>query len=303
VSQVLVAVYRGSVRASGLLSEPAGVEDADHVCWAYRDDAAFEEAAVRFLRAGLDRGERLMWVGDGAAERLRHAGGEMGHVDQLTARGALELVPVADGYATAGPFSPQDQLAFYDARTRQARTDGYTGLRVVAEVTALASDAEHSTAFLQWEHLADDFVASGAGFSAFCAYSVADLPAQVVGDAVAVHPVASVPGVPPAFRLWFEPDEQGQRIAVAGEVDVVGADRFRRLVDSTHVDTPVLTLDLSRVTFIDLAGARAVAAVGRAVAAGGGRVVVEGASRLFRRIWGVIGFADVAGVSFGEARA
>jgi anti-anti-sigma factor len=290
------------VRASGLLNEPAGVEDADHVCWAYDDDAAFEEAAVRFLRAGLDRGDRLMWVGDGSAERLRRAGGALGEVDSLTASGTLELVPVSAGYPTSGSFSPEEQLAFYDGRTRSARAEGYTGLRVVAEVTALASDTRHSAGFLRWEHLADDFVASGSGFSALCAYSCEHAAPAVVDDAAAVHPVASVPGAAPPLRLWFEPDGAGDRIAVAGEVDVVTADRFLRLLEGTHVDAPVLTLDLTQVTFIDLAGARAIAVVGRALAARGGRLVLVGASRLFRRMWRIIGFADVAEVSFSEGR-
>jgi len=302
VSQPPRAAYRGLVRASGLLTQPAGVEGADHVCWAYADDAAFEEAAVRFLRAGLDRGDRLMWVGDGSAERLRRAGGALAEVDSLTASGALELVPVSAGYPTSGAFSPEEQLAFYDGRTRSARESGYTGLRVVAEVTALASDTRHSAGFLRWEHLADDFVASGSGFSALCAYSCEHAPPAVVDDAAAVHPVASVPGAPPPLRLWCEPDGAGDRIALAGEVDVVTADRFVRLLESTHVDAPVLTLDLTQVTFIDLAGARAIAAVGRAVAARGGRLVVAGASRLFRRMWRIIGFADVAEVSFSEGR-
>jgi anti-anti-sigma factor len=294
------------VRASRLLGEPAGVEDADHVCWAYDDgavgDAAFEDAAVRFLRSGLDRGDRLMWVGDGAEERLRRAGGALGDVDGLRARGALELVPVSGAYATATTFSPAEQFVFYGDRAREARAEGYAGIRVVAEVTALAAHPQHCADFVRWEHLADDLAASGSGFSALCAYRAADVDGRVLADAAAVHPVSSVPGAAPPFRLWFEHDEQGGRIAVAGEVDVVAADRFRRLLEGTHVDAPVLVVDLSQVTFIDLAGARAVAAVGRAVAARGGRLELVGASRLFRRMWRIIGFADVAGVSFPEGR-
>jgi hypothetical protein len=38
------------------------------------------------------------------------------------------------------------------------------------------------------------------------------------------------------------------------------------------------------------------------VAARGGRLELVGASRLFRRMWRIIGFADVAGVSFPEGR-
>jgi anti-anti-sigma factor len=288
------------VRSSGLLRLPAGVEDADHVCWAYDDDDAFEEAAVRFLSAGLERGDRLMWVGDGAADRLRRAGGPISRVEDLTGSGALELVPVTEGYAPAGRFSPEDQLTFYDERTRQARAEGYTGMRVVAEVTALAADREHSAGFLRWEHLADDLVATGAGFTALCAYRCGDVPPEVVADAAAVHPVASVPGAAPPFRLWFDPAaDGGARIAVAGEVDLLGAERFRRLLEDTHVGEPVLTLDLAGVGFIDLAGTRAVAHVARAVAARGGRLVLTGTSRLFRRMWQVLGSGDVAEVAAG----
>jgi hypothetical protein len=38
------------------------------------------------------------------------------------------------------------------------------------------------------------------------------------------------------------------------------------------------------------------------VAARGGRLVLVGAPRLFRRMWHIIGFADVAEVSFSEDR-
>lgn len=296
-------VYRGGVRPSALLSGPAGVEDADHVCWAYEDDASFEEAAVRFLQAGLDRGDRLMWVGDGAEDRLRRAGGALAEVDDLRARGVLDVLPVAEAYAPDRSFSPTVQREFYASATRRARDAGFRGLSAVAEVTSVAADDRLSGQFLRWEHLCDDLVADRGGFSVLCAYCTTDVPASVVAGAAAVHPVTSVPGAAPPFQLWVERTERGERIAVAGEIDVVGADRFRRLLEDTQVGTPVLTLDLTRVTFIDLAGARAVAAVGRTVTARGGRLALEGTSRLFRRIWRIIGFADVAEVSFSEPAA
>ena len=287
----------GSVRTAELLDEPRGVERADHVCWAGDDDAAFEEAAVRFLSEGLAHGDRLMWVGDGAATRLRRAAGPLADVDGLTARGALELRSVSDAYAASGPFSPEAQLAFYTTATRRAVDEGYRGLRAVAEVTTLAGSSEQRADFLRWEHLADDFVSQGRGLIVFCAYRPAELPEEVVTAAASLHPVVHTRGTPPPFRLWFD----SGRIVLAGDVDTFGADRLERLLAATHVRTPVVTLDLAPLHFIDLAGVRALARWARDVSGRAGRLELVGAGRLFRRMWDLLGPAGMPEVRFSEA--
>jgi ABC-type transporter Mla MlaB component len=287
----------GTVRTAGLLDEPPGVERADHVCWAGDDDATFEEAAGRFLSEGLARGDRLMWIGDGAETRLRRAAGPLADVDGLTANGALEFRSVTDAYATSGSFSPEEQLAFYATATRRAIDEGYRGLRAVAEVTTLAGSPERRADFLRWEHLADDFVAQGRGLIVFCAYRPAELPEEVVTEAASLHPVVHTRGTPPPFRLWFD----SGRIVLAGEVDTFGAARLERLLGATHVRTPVVTLDLARLHFIDLAGLRALARWARNLSGRAARLELVGAGRLFRRMWDLLGPAGMPEVSFSEA--
>src|SRR6185312_12453695 len=145
--------------------------------------------AVRFLAAGVARGDRLLWVGNGAEDRLRRSSGPLADVDGLTARGALSVVSVAEGYAAAGPLTPERQLAFYDAATRRAIDNGYRGLRVVAEITSLAADDTQRAQLLHWEHVADDYVAHGPGFSALCAYRRDLLPDGTVADVASLHPL------------------------------------------------------------------------------------------------------------------
>ena len=50
---------------------------------------------------------------------------------------------------STSPFAPEQQLAFFDAATRQAVDDGFTGLRVAAEVSALAADPETRPALVR----------------------------------------------------------------------------------------------------------------------------------------------------------
>ena len=287
------------MRPSGLLDRPAGVERGDHVCWAYDDDAAFEDAALRFLAEGLARGDRLLWVGDGAEERLRRSSGPLADVDGLTARGTLRVVSVAEGYAATGPFAPERQLPFYDAATRRAIDDGYHGLRVVAEITGLATDETQRAQLLRWEHLADDYVAHGPGFSALCAYRCDLLPADAVADVVSVHPLAHTAAPGTGFRLWF--DEGALRLG--GDVDAFVADRLAGLLAATHVDARVVTLDLAEVAFIDLAGVRAIARWADELAGSDRRLVLSGASRLFRRMWELLEpTGGGAAVSFSPRR-
>ncbi len=57
--------YRGPVRSSGLVTDVPDAGAADHVCWVHEpDDDAFDRAVGRFLTGGLDRGERLLVVGN-----------------------------------------------------------------------------------------------------------------------------------------------------------------------------------------------------------------------------------------------
>jgi hypothetical protein len=286
------------VRASGLIDAPAGVAHADHVCWVAQDDAGFEEAAVRFLDEGLAAGQRLLWVGDGAAERLRRSAGPLARVDDLIARGTLRLLSVTDAYAASGAFSPEEQLAFYDGETRRAFDEGYRGFRAVAEVTPLAADPARRNEFLRWEHLADDYIAAHPALTVMCGYRSDQLPGEVLSDAAALHPVAYAPASPPPFRVWSEDG----RVVVSGDVDTFGADRLRRLLASADLGRPAVVLDLSRVTFIDLAGVRSVASWAMAHAERSARVDVTGASRLFRRMWDLLGPPRSAGVSFSDER-
>ena len=52
------------VRSHGPVDVVPGADSADHLCWVYEDDADFDAAAREFLAGGLERGERLLCVGE-----------------------------------------------------------------------------------------------------------------------------------------------------------------------------------------------------------------------------------------------
>jgi anti-anti-sigma regulatory factor len=286
------------VRAAGLLTDPAGAARADHVCWVYEDEADFLDIARRYLEDGLARGERLLYVGEPHPADLRTEDGPLADVDGLIARGALQVLDLGAGYQSSGAFAPAEQLAFYDAATAEARAAGYTGLCVVAEISGLAADPVRRADLMRWEHLADEFIGSGSGMRALCAYR-SGLGREILTDVASVHPLVRDDAGGPPFHAWFE----GEAIVLAGALDTFGADRLEQVLAGTRIDGPTVTLDLSRVEFVDVGGCRAIARWARRLHDRGALLELTGTSRVFRKMWRVLGFDDYAKASFMEPPA
>jgi anti-anti-sigma factor len=290
------------VRAHGLLSGSADARLVDHACWVYDDDNAIAAAAREFVVDGLAGGDRLLCVGDDRAlGQLRRATGTAAEVDGHVARGALAFLPITGAYRTAGRLEAGAQREWYEQTTRRARAEGYRGLRVLAELTPLATDPAGCAELLRWEHLADDFMASGAGMTALCAYRRDQLPSSVLADVASVHPQVHAGPEQAPFRIFFD----GCGLAVAGTLDAFGADRLTRVLTSSALDPPAVRMDLSRVEFMDAAGCRAIAAWAHGLEErwGPAAITVTGASRMVRRMWQLLGFAELTAVTFEDSAA
>ncbi|TYP90350.1 MEDS domain-containing protein [Blastococcus xanthinilyticus] len=281
------------MRVHGLVTEVPVPGAQDHLCWVYRDEQELDGAALEFLAGGLAAGQRLLCVGDRVVAGLLGNPDALGGPAALVASGALRTLSLAEAYAAAGAFSAERQRAFYDAATREALADGYTGLRVLAEVSPLAADPAHQAELARWEHAADAYVASGPGMTAMCAYRD-DVPPAALADCTAVHPLVHAPGAEPPFRVFH--DAAG--LAVAGEVDVLGAERLARALTASPVPGGACALDLSQLTFADVAACRAIAAWAAALTGDGVRVELWNAPALLRRMWHLLALDECTAVSF-----
>ena len=270
----------------------------DHVCWvcAEDDDAGFGDAVRTFLAGGLARGERLLCVGERIVDSVRADLPPFTGVDALAEAGTLQLMTLADAYDASSEFAPERQLSYYDAATRRALDEGYTGLRVVADVSVLAADPRRHSELVRWEQVADQYMAQGPRMTAMCVYSGA-LPAAVLADVTTVHPSSHHPDGGPQFRIFFDENH----LAVVGSIDTFEAARLARVLESSPTPSTSL-LDLSRLEFVDVAGSRAIARWAAGLCGRGMTVEIRGASRLFRQIWRLLDLDEVAPVTFTEVR-
>jgi hypothetical protein len=242
------------------------LEPHDHVAW-YGDGAAdLYSLASTALAAGARRREKLLFVAeDPDATRL----GEIDDLERLLDVGQLELLPVDAVYGEWSAFSPAVQLATFEEVLANALVDGYQGIRVVADNTPLVcGDDEGFRRWLAWEQITDHFQANSE-VTGICYFDRSALSDDRRSDLAALHPVRSASSDEPPFTLLADDDT----VALSGTVDAWSADQFRRIVDTTPDDGP-LVVDLSHADFVDhraLLALNAVASAARKIHIRGAR--------------------------------
>lgn len=279
------------MRRAGVVSDPDGLGSHDHVCWFYDEPDDFATAANRFLLDGLDRGERLLCVGDAAISSVVDGPSGLPDAEAMIRSGRLELLPATEAYAPDGsPRGLQQQLVFYAAAVERAVTEGYTGLRVAAEVTDLTRDPATWDDHLRWEHYADEYIAGERAMSTLCAYRRAAVPGPLAAGLTALHPLAHRPAADVSFRLFFD----DRVLTLIGEVDRFSAARLHALLSATHVDGRSIVLDVARLRFVDAAGAATIADWGHALNRRGSTLYLRGTSPAFQRVWSLLALGDAA---------
>jgi DcmR-like sensory protein len=230
------------MREHGLVQSAADLGLHGHACWTYDHEAELIRGAAEFLADGVRLGQRLIYVSAGPLDLLHARVEEMGRDHRMVAEGTVEILSL-DAMFEAAP-DPDALLTVFATATDQALADGFTGLRVVGDATALVKDATNWPAHLRWEAAADKYMATKP-YSGLCCYDRRVLPHQMLQDLCAMHPVAHAPAGEVPFRLYAERDA----LMLEGEVDFFATGGLRRALDATL--TNGAPLDLSRTEFVD----------------------------------------------------
>lgn len=253
------------MRTHGCIDSGSGLGHNGHACWGFDDRQEFADAALEFLTDGLRHGQRLAHVGSEPVAEQRERLEPLGGVGGLIDSGALQLFELGDLYRVGEPVDTEAQLAVYSAATEAARTDGYTGLRVAAQVTDLVSEPETWDAHVHWESTADR-VFSATGLSALCGYQRDSLPSHLLADLAAVHPAANDDTGEVPFHLFGE--DGG--LVLSGEIDLFSSEALDRALGFARKGSEPLTLDLAALEFIDHHGLEVLAGHVKGLAADGG---------------------------------
>ena len=248
------------MRRSGVLDSTRGLNHSDHICWGFSDHEEFLGEALQFLCEGLELGQKLLYTAPGSPERLCGDLGELDDLGRLIDRGVLEILPLDHTYSDRYRPGAAEQAEAYAVATDMAVADGFTGLRVAAEATALVLDPGKRDAFTRYEHLVDRMMARGLPFAAMCGYDRNRLGQSVVDELACVHPARH--GTTTPFGLHAGDEAQ---LCLTGEIDAwdatTAAVAFARTFSATT--GPRLELDSTHLDFIHHRGLEAMHDVAR----------------------------------------
>jgi ABC-type transporter Mla MlaB component len=267
------------MRRHGTLGTASDLGINDHCCWLYRGEVELRAALVDYLGDGRRLGQRLVYVGGKPESGLRADLDGLENAEALERDGGLRILPIPDLYRPGEPIDPEGQLATYAEATEEALADGYTGLRVAAEVTTLVAEPDTWAAHTRWESLADRYMASHP-LSALCLYDRDAIPERALADLASVHPAAHAPKTMAPFRVYSHPDA----LMLEGEVDYFSTEALRRVLTAAPKDGSQTVLDLSRVEFIDHHGLLALADHARSFDDGSEGMAIRGAPFWVKRL-------------------
>lgn len=268
-----------SHRLVGLHRPGAPAGPCDHAAWGYASDAERSRIASAWLTDGLRARQRALYVADGEVEALIGELAEVPDVDAALQTGALVVFTAAEIYDLSAPIDPDRQLAGYAGAVEAALADGYTGLRVAADITPLVLDPARRAAHVRWEQVADRYMTDHP-LAPICMYDTRRV--EDVDAIASVHPLQGP--VEPAFSLY---GTAPRTACLHGEVDAFGA---AALDEALRHLPPTDVLDLRQLAFLDGRAASMVHAELQRRREADGPIRVEGARPVVRRVWDLCGF-------------
>ncbi len=191
-----------------LIDALQGLAVHDHLCLIYETQAEQFAAIVPFVRLGLERGERCIYIADDntaqtVLEALQRGGTE---ADAAIRSGALVIAGKRDAYLKQGYFDPDWMIGFLAESTRAAKAAGFTALRVTGEMTWQLGGDPGVERLIEYEAKLNRFFPEHDAL-AICQYNRARFSPEIILDVIRTHPLVISGGMVCRNFYYVPPDE------------------------------------------------------------------------------------------------
>ena len=162
----------------------------DHICLIYESQEEQLAMPVPSIRMGLDRGEKCIFI---APEKTVSDVNEALHsigidVDEAVNSGRLAVASQEDTYLRNGHFEPDKMIRFLADALEPAIASGFSGLRVVGEMTwALGGDLGTGP-LIEYEAKLNYFVRDNP-VAVTCQYDRNRFSPEVILNVIRTHPI------------------------------------------------------------------------------------------------------------------
>lgn len=195
-------------------------QQGDHVCTLYTTPEEQLTAAIEYIRGGLSRGERCLYVcceHDPEAFRaaLRRAGID---VDAEEKRGAVLLMTKHDGHLKTGSFDAEGMIAMLEQAVKDALDAGFNGLCAAGDMNWLLDEAPGSEQIAAYEAALNHFYQSHRALG-LCLYR-RTMPGGLLDHCLATHKFVRVEGpILLTNPFYEEPEIASTRTARPHDID------------------------------------------------------------------------------------
>lgn len=180
----------------------------DHFCSIYESQQEQYAVAIPFIRIGLERGEKCIYIADdGMVGDVREAmQSEEIDVDAAVAAGALVLATKEQAYLEHGSFHPDWMFTFWNDATQLALSEGFSALRATGETEWVLRGGRGLERWMEYEckltHTLSEYKCS-----ALCQYNRRLFPPELILDVIRTHPTVVYRGTVCRNLYFVPPDE------------------------------------------------------------------------------------------------
>jgi PAS domain S-box-containing protein len=180
----------------------------DHFCSIYESPQEHYAVAIPFIRIGLDRGEKCIYIADdGTVGDVRQAMESEGiDVDRATASKALVLATKEQAYLEHGSFDPDWMFTFWKKATQLAMSEGFSALRATGETEWVLRGGRGLERWMEYESRLTHTL-SESNCSALCQYNRRLFPPELILDVIRTHPTV-VYGSTVCRNLYYVPPDE-----------------------------------------------------------------------------------------------
>lgn len=171
------------------LSAVAHMGPGDHYCGIYRTDEEKRAFVVDFVRDGVSRGEKVVYlVNVQTPEQLKVTLSAAGiDVDRLLETGQLQILSAIDTYLEEGEFDPDKMVELLRAETDKALAEGFPALRATGEMTWALAGERGSERLVEYEAMLNAFFPNSKCYGV-CQYDLRLFDSEMILDILHTHP-------------------------------------------------------------------------------------------------------------------
>jgi PAS domain S-box-containing protein len=197
-----------STHGTPLLSALEQLTPHHHLCMIYERSEERFAVAIPFIRFGLDRGEKCIYIADDGTEaavrEAMYAGGI--DVERAIRTHSLVLKKKETTYLKRGSFDPEWMWSFWSDATAEAMSQGFSALRAAGESEWVVRGAQGLERWMEYESRLTHML-THYNFLLLCQYSRQLFPPELILDVIRTHPVVVYGTIVCKNPYYVPPDE------------------------------------------------------------------------------------------------